>query len=230
MLTEINLPNLQQVNYGQDGYDGIGGDIYIRGEYDGSSLLNSLTISSLISVDEDVSINHHPLLCYPIMDWANIVAGSSSFGNLLDCDLNQNEPPVVYNVITSSSSYEGDLIFYTNSNPYCQRDIYDLDGDSSYSISYTWYINGVVDSSETTSYIDSRVFNIGDTVACQVSVSDGVNPVVTAMSENTGTVINSVPQAYNTQISPSIATETTILTCSTDTWDRSSDNQQLTID
>ena len=121
------------------------------------------------------------------------------------------------------------MIFYTNSNPYCQRDTYDLDGDS-YSISYTWYINGVVDSSETGSYIDSRVFNIGDTVACQVSVSDGINPIVTAMSENTGTVINSVPQAYNTQISPSIATEATILTCSTDTWDRSSDNQQLTID
>jgi plastocyanin len=226
MLTEINLPNLQQVSVDQYGNDG---DIHISGDSDGSSLLNSLTISSLTNVEGDVYIYHHPLLCYPIMDWANIVAYSSNFGNLLDCDLNQNEPPVVYNVKTTSSSYEDDLTFYTNSNPYCQRDTYDLDGDS-YSISYTWYINGVVDSSETGSYIDSRVFNIGDTVACQVSVSDGINPIVTAMSENTGTVINSVPQAYNTQISPSIATETTILTCSTDTWDRSSDNQQLTID
>ena len=226
MLTGINLPNLQQVIVDIFGYDGA---VYIRGNSDGSSLLNSLDISSLISVEDDFSLSNHPLICYPINDWTNIVAGSSYFNNLLDCDLNQNEPPVVYNVITSSSSYEGDLIFYTNSNPYCQRDTYDLDGDS-YSISYTWYINGVVDTSETGSYIDSRVFNIGDTVACQVSVSDGINPVVTAMSENTGTVINSVPQAYNTQISPSIATEATILTCSTDTWDRSSDNQQLTID
>jgi flagellin-like protein len=224
MLTEINLPNLQQVIFDEYGY---GGSIHISGNSDGSSLLNSLTISSLTSVEEDVYIAEHPLLCYPVMDWLNIAAGTSYFSDLLDCDLNQNEPPVVYNVRTTSGTGL-DLVFYTNSQPFCEREFFDLDGDS-VSISYTWYINGVVSPSETGRYIDGDI-TIGDTYACQVSVSDGVNPVVTAMSENTGTIINYIPYAYNTQISPSIATEATTLTCSTDTYDRPSDNQQITID
>ena len=100
-----------------------------------------------------------------------------------------------------------DFDWYTNSDPYCQSSSYDLDGDS-YSISYTGTSMELL-TFQRRVFIFPPVFTIGDTVACQVSVSDGVNPVVTAMSENTGTFINTVPLAYNTQISPAIATEAT---------------------
>ena len=233
MLTEINLPNLQHIS---DVFIEDNGYIYIHGDNDGSSLLSNLSISSLVYVQEDVYIYNHPLLCYPIMDWANIAGsgvgttGDTNIANLLDCDNNYNHPPVLYNVIISpSSSADSSLWWITGITPHCLSSSYDLDGDQ-YTITYAWYKNGVIEPAETSNTFNG-VLSIGDQVMCEITLDDGVNPTVTDMSGNSWPIQNTIPYAYNVEITPSTQIyETTTLTCSHGTYDRPSDNQQLTID
>jgi hypothetical protein len=101
----------------------------------------------------------------------------------------------------------------------------DADGDS-VSLSYAWYVNGSL-ISPTSSTLTGTYFNKGNTVYCRVTPNDGTVSG-TAVTSSTVTISNTAPVLSSVSVSPTLAYESSTLTCSASSSDADGDSVSYT--
>ncbi|MEE2785880.1 MAG: hypothetical protein VX589_00975 [Myxococcota bacterium] len=108
-----------------------------------------------------------------------------------------NSPPVVgAAVLEPAAPRAGELLT-------CRSDATrDADGDSILSEAYTWFVNEVSVESDGTSFLSGQGLIAGDTVACEVIVSDG-DAASLGVRSNTITVANTPPTVMSVAVTPS---------------------------
>lgn len=103
---------------------------------------------------------------------------------------------------------------------------YDPEGDSE-DYTYEWYLNGTLDTSQTTNLYPYSLTKRGDTVRCDVTPSDAYGDGVT-VSSSTLTIQNSLPTAPGVAISPSAPEPGDALVCTVSSASTDVDGDKIT--
>ena len=144
-------------------------------------------------------------------------------GNTLTATVDvENSAPVTYAVsVTPTTAYETSQL---SCSPGTTTDI---DGNTTFSYDYTWFVNGVDLGLPTSTFlITGMYFSKNDSVMCGVTPFDGISYGSMTQS-NVVSIQNSAPTASNIVISPSNPQFTSTLTCMTSNYaDADSDTNQ----
>ena len=131
-----------------------------------------------------------------------------------------NTAPVVSSVTLSPSTV------YTNDTLTANVVSSDADGDS-LSLSYAWYVGGVVVPAATSSSLSGvSYFSKGQAVYVTVTANDGTT--TTALTSSSVTVSNAAPTEPGVEVTPADVVEGDDLTCSITTASTDADGDALT--
>ena len=119
----------------------------------------------------------------------------------------ENTAPVLADVtLTPSGAIEGDALTCTPGS------VSDADGDSSFSYTYAWNVDGT-SLTASSSTLDDSYWSKGEPVYCTVTPNDGSDNG-SGVPSNTITIGNAAPSISSVSISPSSPAVTDDLTCS----------------